>query len=93
MKLILNRTQSPSPISKAQIEAAIGCKVFQALPNDYNTVASALNSGTPLTMTGRTDIAKAFAQFVKRTINPEPDGSPQKGGWSRLKLGRIAASW
>jgi pilus assembly protein CpaE len=90
IRIVLNRTAAPYQIPLPQIEAALGSPIYQTLPSDYRTVASALNSGTPLSMTGRTEIAKRFAQFTKRILDPASDAVASSGGRTLLRFGRLA---
>jgi Flp pilus assembly CpaE family ATPase len=94
VRLLLNRAADPYPIPPKQIEAALGHPIDQTLPSDYKTVSAALNSGSPLAMSGNSDIATQFDQFIRRLLDPnaeaESTGAAKRG---MLGLEKIASIW
>ena len=92
VRVVLNRASPDHSIPTPQIETALGYPVYQSFPSDYKTVAGALNSGTPLSMAGRSEMSRKFAQFTKRILDPSIDAA-SNGGRSRPLFGRLAAFW
>ena len=93
VRVVLNRASASSPISPEQIEKALGYPICQTFPSDYKTVSAALNAGTPLALSGGTELAKRFDRFTRRILNPPTDAVPSKGGRSVPRFGRLAAFW
>ena len=93
VRVVLNRASDLSPISPTQIETALGYPIYQTFPSDYKTVSGALNAGTPLALSGGTDLAKKFDRFTKRILNPSLDAVSSKGGRTASRFGRLAAFW
>ena len=83
----------PIPIPIAQIEDALGQKVHLTFPSDYRTVATALNSGVPLTFSDNSDMADQFKRLTGLIMH---GSAPQKKEPSRkmsLGLPRFASMW
>lgn len=94
VRVLLNRAAEPYPIPLRQIEAALGHPVHHMFPSDYKTVATALNSGVPLALSGNTDLAAQFDSFTRRILDPAaelPAAQNKKRG--RLGLERLASIW
>jgi pilus assembly protein CpaE len=91
-RLLLNRAAEPYPIPPKQIEAALGHPIHHTFPSDYKTVSAALNSGTPLTMTGNSELATQFDQFTRRVLDPNAS-SESAAKRSMLGLEKIASIW
>jgi pilus assembly protein CpaE len=95
VRLLLNRAADPYPIPPKQIEAALGHPIHHTFPSDYKTVSAALNSGTPLAMSGNSDIAMQFDQFTRRLLEPAAgEGeTPAPAKRNMLGLEKIASIW
>ena len=93
VRVVLNRASEPSQISAAQIAAALGHPIDYTFPSDYRTVSSALNAGTPLTLAGRTDLAKKFERLTRRILDPSIDAPASMKGRPTSRFGRLAAFW
>jgi pilus assembly protein CpaE len=95
VRLLLNRAAEPYPIPPKQIETALGHPIHHTFPSDYATVSNALNSGTPLALSGNSDLATQFDHFTRLILEPAAQGKPQATPGSRglLGLGRIASFW
>jgi pilus assembly protein CpaE len=89
-RLLLNRAAEPFPIPPKQIESALGHPIFHTFPSDYKTVSTALNSGVPLSLVDKSDIATQFDQFTRRILDPSASPAAKKG---LLGLERIASLW
>jgi pilus assembly protein CpaE len=92
VRVLLNRAGPPFPIPLNQIEDALGQKVHLTFPSDYRTVATALNSGVPLTFGDNSDMAEQFKRLTGLILNP---AGQQSGRSKRLSLGlpRFASMW
>jgi pilus assembly protein CpaE len=94
VRVLLNRAAAPYPIPLTQIEEALGQKVHLTFPPDYRTVATALNSGVPLTFSDNSDMAEQFRRLTDLILNPAgaapKAATPKRGG---LGLPRFASMW
>jgi pilus assembly protein CpaE len=92
VRVLLNRAQAPYPIPMAQIEEALGQKVHLTFPSDYRTVATALNSGVPLTFSDNSDMADRFKHLTGLILH---GSAPQKAPSKKMSLGlpRFASMW
>lgn len=70
LKIVLNRASEFGVLSTAQIERVLGLSIAYSVSSDYRTVASAVNSGVPVSalraseLNGQLDtIARAIAGF------------------------------
>jgi len=92
VRVLLNRAGEPYPIPFAEIEDALGSKIFLTIPSDYKSVATALNAGVPLTFGNNADIAKQFGRLVGSILNPsatlEPE-PPRKTGFRFPKFASV----
>lgn len=87
LKIVLNRASEFGVLSTAQIERVLGLSIAYSVNSDYRTVASAVNSGVPVSnlraseLNGQLDtIARAIAGFPERSTRDlaQPDhGSAQ----------------
>jgi pilus assembly protein CpaE len=92
VRVLLNRAAAPYPIPLAQIEDALGQKVHLTFPSDYRTVATALNSGVPLTFSDNSTMADQFKRLTELILNPSGmQQTPQR----RMSIGlpRFASLW
>ena len=94
VRVLLNRAAEPFPIPPKQIEGALGHPIHHTFPSDYKTVSTALNSGVPLALAGKSDIAAQFDSFTRGIIDPAGDGAETQPV-KRVKVGleRIASLW
>jgi pilus assembly protein CpaE len=69
VRILLNRSNSEQQmIAPKQIETALGYSIHQSFVSDYKTVATALNSGVPLTMANHSTIADQFSAFTRQLV-------------------------
>jgi pilus assembly protein CpaE len=79
IKVLLNRASDQHLIAPKQIETALGYGIHHTFSSDYRTVATALNSGVPLTLTNHSEVAAQFGAFsrqilgVRDEVKPEPE--------------------
>jgi pilus assembly protein CpaE len=68
LRILLNRVTDQQMIAPKQIETALGYSIHHSFTSDYRTVATALNSGVPLTMTNHSEIAEQFSSFTRQLV-------------------------
>jgi pilus assembly protein CpaE len=73
LKLLLNRLSDEHEIGPKQIESTLGHSLHTIFPSDYSVVASALNSGVPLTLSNHSALAAQFAAMAKQIVSPGID--------------------
>lgn len=95
VKILLNRAAEPYPIPPAQLQSALGRPIFHTFPSDYKAVSSALNSGVPLALSGSTEIAAQFDNFIRRIVNTgaEAPETVTTGRRSAFGVQRLASIW
>lgn len=93
VRVLLNRAVEPHPIPVKQMERALGQRIHHSFTSDYKIVSTALNTGVPLALSGKTDLAAQFDRFSRSLLGPEkeePAAAPQK---KVAGLGRIGWVW
>ena len=75
MRLLLNRVSDHHQIGPKQIETTLGLSLYMTFPSDYGVVASALNSGVPLTLSNHSELATQFATFTKQIVSRHQRGA------------------
>jgi pilus assembly protein CpaE len=65
LQIVLNRYSKKGPLSDDRIEKAMGRKISLRVPNSYNEVVQAINSGTPVLVGGRTDFGLAIQNWAQ----------------------------
>jgi pilus assembly protein CpaE len=85
IRLLVNRYTKNGDIRLAEMEKAVGAKVFGTFPNDYEVVADSINQGVPaLKLSPHSAIAKALREFAHGLV---PEAAKQPGGWFTRVLG------
>ena len=78
-RIIINRYDKRSAIREDQIEKTIRMPITLLVPNSYTEVVSAINSGTPISIKTRTELATALRQWVETLADrPEQVGVKQE---------------
>jgi pilus assembly protein CpaE len=94
VRVLLNRAAEPFPIPPKQIEGALGHPIHHTFPSDYKTVSTALNSGTPLALTGNSDIATQFDHFTRQILDPTAEAvAAPATKRNLLGLQKLASIW
>lgn len=75
LRVLLNRMSDQHQIGTKQIESTLGLSLHMVFPSDYSVVASALNSGVPLTLSNHSELAAQFAAFTKLIVSRQPTGT------------------
>jgi pilus assembly protein CpaE len=67
LKVVVSRADSQEEVSLRQAREALGMPVFWRIPNDYPTVLSSINEGTPFVLSSpKTEISKSLRQLSDR---------------------------
>lgn len=77
IKVLLNRASDQHLIAPKQIETALGYGIHHTFGSDYRTVATALNSGVPLTTTNHSEIAAQFDSFTRHLVGMNEEAKPE----------------
>jgi pilus assembly protein CpaE len=78
LKVILNRVSDSGVLSRAQIERVLGFNISHCVTSDYRTVASAVNSGVPVS-TLRASELTAQLETIARGIAGLPEIRSRSG--------------
>jgi pilus assembly protein CpaE len=73
IRILLNRTTDQHMIAPKQIETALGYSIHHSFVSDYRTVATALNSGVPLTMANNSELAEQFSSFTRQLVGMQEE--------------------
>lgn len=79
LKVILNRASEFGVLSTAQIERVLGFNIAYSVNSDYRTVASAVNSGVPVSTLRASEI-NAQLDTIARAIAGIPETSRSRSG-------------
>ncbi len=71
--LLLNRYRKMSGLDDEQIEAAVGCKIFWTIQNQYISVARAIENGIPVARDRRSELSKAFIGLASLLLGEQPE--------------------
>ena len=78
-RIIINRYDKRSGIREDQIEKTIRTPISLLVPNSYTEVINAINVGTPISLTARTELAATFRRWIDTMVErPEPLGAKQE---------------
>jgi pilus assembly protein CpaE len=79
LQIVLNRASEFGVLSTAQIERVLGFNISYSVSSDYRTVASAVNSGVPVSALRAAEI-NAQLDAIARALAGYPDaGRPRSG--------------
>jgi pilus assembly protein CpaE len=86
VRLLVNRFEKGSGIALADMEAAVGARVYRTFPNAYDSVSASVNQGVPvIKLANGSAIAKAIREFAHALV---PVHAKPQGGWLTRVLGR-----
>jgi pilus assembly protein CpaE len=84
LQIVLNRASEFGVLSTAQIERVLGFNISFSVNSDYRTVASAVNSGVPVSALRVSEI-NAQLDAIARAIAGFPEANRQKSG-TRIRV-------
>ncbi len=64
IRIIINRYDKRSAIREDQIEKTLRRPISLLVPNSYAEIVTAINTGTPISSTARTELAETFRRWV-----------------------------
>ncbi len=87
VKVVVSRADAQEEVSLRQAREALGMPVFWRIPNDYPTVISSINQGTPFVLSApRTEITRSLRQLSdKLNHGPEVRGKAKEESSSALR--------
>jgi pilus assembly protein CpaE len=63
--VVLNRYSKKGPLSDERIEKTLGRQISLRVPNSYNDVIRAINSGAPISSGGKSEFGAAIQKWVR----------------------------
>jgi pilus assembly protein CpaE len=65
LRLVLNRYKKIPGFTEEEIERATNCKILWKVPNNYQSVAPAIDKGTPVASSDSQDVSRAFRSLAE----------------------------
>ena len=84
--IVLNRHSGKNTLHDREIESSLRRNITAKIPNNYAQIISAINSGTPIDRTRRSDLPDAFDAWADRLVGEEPVDQAQNGSRKRFSL-------
>ena len=85
IQIVLNRHSKKGPLSDDRIEKALGRSISLRVPNSYNEVIRAINSGAPIP-SGKSDFGAAVQKWAREIASSKvasmAAAQPKSGGFS-----------
>ncbi len=89
LKVVVSRADAQEEVSLRQAREALGIPIFWRIPNDYPTVLSSINGGTPFVLSSpRTEITRSLRQLSDK-LNHGPEVRGKVGGETSSLLRRV----
>lgn len=89
LHLVVNRYEKGGEITLDKLEAALGRKVFQTIPNSYTAVASSVNLGKPLLDIAKSDpVARALVKVAETFTDPDKPKEQERAFFKWFKSPR-----
>jgi Flp pilus assembly CpaE family ATPase len=77
LQIVLNRASEFGVVSTAQIERVLGFNISFSVNSDYRTVASAMNSGIPVSSLRETELNAQLDAIARAIASLRPVGDEQ----------------
>ena len=84
--IVLNRYSRKNPLSEREIESSLHREIAVKIPNDYDLIVNAINSGTPIDLARKSDMHTAFDIWADRLTESESSSVEKAGKGSSRKL-------
>jgi len=65
LRLVMNRYKKIPGFSEEDVERATNCKILWKIPNNYQSVAPAIDKGTPVATSESHDVSRAFRSLAE----------------------------
>ena len=88
VRLLVNRYQPESDITLDDVERSLGMEVYWTLPNDYDAVVYAINTGRPVILEPKCVYAQELEALGAR-ISGLPGMAPRRPGVARRLMDRV----
>jgi Flp pilus assembly CpaE family ATPase len=84
-RVVYNRCQASSPLSRADVEAVLDCEVYAMIDNDYHALQRALINGRPVDM--ETPLGRTYSSLVNKILGGDVDdrASSQRTLWAKVR--------
>ena len=100
VRIILNRYKKIPGFTDEDVEKATTCKLLWKIPNNYQSIAPAIDKGVPVAMQENTDIGRSFRSLASALAHASPtaEGSldlsyhDEKADPSKKPAGRLLIS-
>jgi pilus assembly protein CpaE len=73
--VIINRGSKRGSITDQQIEKVIHKRVYLTVPNSYAEIIEAINTGTPVTPAGKSELARTFSRWAEQVAHAKQTGT------------------
>ncbi|HVP50077.1 MAG TPA: AAA family ATPase [Candidatus Bathyarchaeia archaeon] len=73
IEVVLNRHEKTNVLTEEEIETALRRPIAVKIPNSYEEIVQAINSGTPSSACRNAKLALAFEQWADRLMGAEPE--------------------
>jgi len=86
--VVLNRHSKKGPLSDDRIERALGREISLRVPNSYNEVIRAINSGAPISSGNKSDFGAAIQRWAQELASSDGNNknTTKTGPWPHPKL-------
>lgn len=89
IRMIVNRHAKGGEISLADLERAVGQKVYWSVPNSYATAASSVNLGVPVVQGKPADPISREMLAMALDLSPGQPAGAGHGNWLRKVIGSL----
>lgn len=83
MRLVVNRYHADGDITLEDVEKALSMEVFWALPNDFESVIYAINTGRPVILDDSSPYTHELEALAAKITGVKADTSRRRGWFSR----------
>jgi pilus assembly protein CpaE len=87
IRLVVNRYNADNDISLEDVERTLGLKAYGKISNDYEAVISAINTGKPIVLNGKSVYTRDLKVLGAKITGVTSDAS--KNGRARGMVGRL----
>jgi pilus assembly protein CpaE len=84
--IVLNRYSRKNPLSEREIEASLHRQIALKVPNDYDLIVNAINTGTPVDLARKSELTAAFDAWADRLMANESPTEMEKASKGSRKL-------
>jgi len=72
VRIVLNRYKKIPGFTDEDIEKATSCKLLWKIPNNYQSIAPAIDKGVPVAMQENTDVGRSFRSLATALAQASP---------------------